>query len=216
MKMIKERFTRMFLHSSFKNFLQLGAATSLVERIVNSRPLTFVSNEEHHGFALTPSMFLNVAAEDLDPEPLAVQLDPEMVLPLETKKIQAYVTARRTFARNLWAQFYDGYVDLLKRNAANTTKETRRLRQGQVVLFKRHDLFKTDSSLTRKEWHLARIHKIYDGTDGLPRVVDIEVPKENEYGTKVLRRQSVKFIVPLEADLYADQNQQKKNRMRKV
>ncbi len=212
MKMIKDKLNSMFVRSSFKLFNQMTAAIALVERIINSRPLTFVSNDEYHGFALTPSMFLNVAAEDAKPVPLAVPLNPELVLPLEQERIASVITSRRKFMRNVWALFYDGYIALLKRNAANTTKESRTLHEGQVVLFKKHEAFKSEPSRGKKEWTLARIQKLYLGNDGLPRVADIEVPRgKKKHGTKVLQRQEVRFVVPFEADLFRDQKQIRKN-----
>jgi hypothetical protein len=135
-------------------------------------------------------------------------LNPELVLPLEQKRIEEVFTSRRKFMRNAWALFYDGYIGLLKRNAANTTKESRTLHEGQIVLFKKHEAFKSDPSRGKKEWTLARILKLYPGTDGLPRVLDIEVPEEEKPGTKVLKRQEVRFVVPFEADLHPDAKQQ--------
>jgi hypothetical protein len=147
-------------------------------------------------------MFLNANAEDGRTAPWCSDATPEVVLPLHDAKLQSLVTARRNFTKRLWTTFYDAYISLLKRCHSTTTKENRVIKEGQIVLFKRHDVFKPSPS--RKEWCLARIKKLYPGKNGVTRVADIEVTNPRGHGTVVLERQTTKFIAPLEADLYPD------------
>jgi hypothetical protein len=202
MKMIKDKLARCFRGTSFKTFSQLQAACATIQRIINSHPLTFISNETTGNFPVTPSMFLHVNAEDGRTTPWAIDATPDMVLPLHDAKLQQLAQARRNFTKRLWNTFYDAYISLLKRCHATATKENRTIAEGQIVLFKRHDVFKP--SATRKEWCLARIKKLYPGKDGVTRVADIEVSNPRGHGTVVLERQTTKFIAPLEADLYPD------------
>ncbi|XP_058840265.1 uncharacterized protein LOC131695765 [Topomyia yanbarensis] len=134
-----------------------------IESILNSRPLTPVSNDPDDFEALTPGHFLIQRPLMAIPEPDLGEI-PE-------NRLSAWQKAQR-FTQVLWKKWSTQYLS----NLHNRTKWTRQkdnIRVGTMVVLK-------EENLPPLKWHLARVTEIQTGPDGNVRVVKVRT-KDGSY-----------------------------------
>lgn len=121
------------------------------EAIVNSRPLTYVSEDPDDLKPLTPSMFIQeiheIGVPDLDM--------------LSNAKLNKKLKYRQKIFNDLRARFRSEYLGQLM--LKNSKKETREIKVGDVVLI-------GDDNTKRIDWPLARVMDAITGCDGKNRV----------------------------------------------
>ncbi|XP_055623371.1 uncharacterized protein LOC129766802 [Toxorhynchites rutilus septentrionalis] len=130
-----------------------------IEAILNSRPLTPISNDPTDYEALTPGHFLIQRPLTAIPEPNLEHL-PENRLSA-WQRIQHYT-------QQLWKKWSHMYLS----NLQNRTRWTRRrenLSVGTMVVLK-------EDNLPPLRWRLGRITEIHQGSDGNIRVVTVRTP----------------------------------------
>ncbi|XP_043480434.1 uncharacterized protein LOC122510088 [Leptopilina heterotoma] len=142
------------------------------EAIVNSRPLTYVSEDPDDLKPLTPSMFLQeireIGVPDLDM--------------LYTEKLNKKLKYRQKIFNDLRARFRSEYLGQL--TLKNSKKETRKINIGDVVLI-------GDDNLKRIDWPLALVVDSIAGRDNECRVFVLKTKKG------ILKR-AIQRIYPLE------------------
>ncbi|XP_075162726.1 uncharacterized protein LOC142235356 [Haematobia irritans] len=125
-----------------------------IEAVLNSRPLSPMTDDPLELLALTPGHFLRGAPLMAMPEvsddslPLADKWD-------KLKSLQ------HQFAR----RWKDEYIKELQ-NRYKWQQQEKNVSVGQLVIIH-------DDSLPPCEWRLGRIKKLYPGSDGLVRVADV-------------------------------------------
>lgn len=151
-------------------FSVLQTALVEVEALLNSRPITRVSDDENDMSALTPGHFLIL--RPFTAKNFAVVYEKEVNARSAWRRAQALVNM-------FWKRWMHEYVPNLA-EVAKWHGGTRNICVGDVVL-----LIETDSQ--RGLWPLCRVEAVYPGADGVVRVVDIRV------GGTVLRRPVTKL-----------------------
>ena len=146
-----------------------------VEGIVNSRPLTKVSDDPSDDAAMTPSDLLIVRSS----RPVALG-----------KFCQGDMLRRRwRYTQHLvemfWKRYLRDYIPQLQKRM-KWTRERKSVKEGDLVLV-------IDENSPRKQWPMALIVETREGRDGLVRSV-----KLRSKGTCITR--PVTKIVPLECD----------------
>ena len=146
-----------------------------VEGIVNSRPLTKVSDDPSDDAAMTPSDLLIVRSS----QPVALG-----------KFCQGDMLRRRwRYTQHLvemfWKRYLREYIPQLQKRM-KWTRERKTVKEGDLVLV-------IDENSPRKQWPMALIVETREGRDGLVRSV-----KLRSKDTCITR--SVTKIVPLECD----------------
>lgn len=153
-------------------FDELSTILCEVEALVNSRPLTYIDNEEQL-IPLTPACFLQdlqeVGVADLD------QVDRDA--------LQHKFKYRLKLIKELRQRFRDEYLSQLKLNRNKDGKVTS-LKVGDLVLV-------SDDNKKRLLWPLARIIELYSGRDGNVRCVKLNTTK----GTLM---RPIQRLIPLE------------------
>ncbi|KAL9966671.1 hypothetical protein ACROYT_G024783 [Oculina patagonica] len=156
---------------------ELHSAICGAERLLNSRPLTYVSSDPHDLSPLTPSHFLvgqlggSFAPEALDHE-------------------QAYNPKKRWHrVQQLLGQFWKRWrKEFLP--SLNVRKKwfhpRHNLKEGDVVLI-------VEPNARRGEWPLGRVIEAYPGADGLVRVVKVKA-KDKEYLRPVHRLCPLEYV----------------------
>ncbi|XP_078355671.1 uncharacterized protein LOC144640376 [Oculina patagonica] len=156
---------------------ELHSAICGAERLLNSRPLTYVSSDPHDLSPLTPSHFLvgqlggSFAPEALDHE-------------------QAYNPKKRWHrVQQLLGQFWKRWrKEFLP--SLNVRKKwfhpKHNLKEGDVVLI-------VEPNARRGEWPLGRVIEAYPGADGLVRVVKVKA-KDKEYLRPVHRLCPLEYV----------------------
>ncbi|XP_058827429.1 uncharacterized protein LOC131687365 [Topomyia yanbarensis] len=134
-----------------------------IEAILNSRPLTPVSNDPDDYEALTPGHFLVQRPLTAIPEP-DLEAIPE-------NRLSAWQKTQR-FTQHLWKKWSTQYLS----NLHNRTKWTRQrdnIRVGTMVVLK-------EENLPPLKWQLARVTEIQQGPDQNVRVVKVQT-KDGSY-----------------------------------
>ncbi|XP_062704313.1 uncharacterized protein LOC134286676 [Aedes albopictus] len=153
---------------SFKTLLKrtIGARTlqydefqtllTQIEAILNSRPLTPVSNDPSDYEALTPGHFLIQRPLAAIPEP---NLDG-----LPENRLSAWQTVQH-FVQLLWRKWSTQYLSNLH-NRTKWTKKRDNVKVGTMVVLK-------DENQPPLSWLLGRITEVHTGADGNIRVVTV-------------------------------------------
>ncbi|XP_076068358.1 uncharacterized protein LOC143040809 [Oratosquilla oratoria] len=146
-----------------------------VESIINSRPLTVVSNDVNDLCPITPNSLLNL-------DNYVVTLNGgEMICESRRKWKQI-----QHLAKEFWRRWQKEYLPCLQERQ-KWLKVNRNLKEGDIVLM-------VENNTPRSHWLLARVVKVIKSTDGLIRQVEII------RGKKLYKRPISKLILLLEGD----------------
>ncbi|UYV73927.1 hypothetical protein LAZ67_11001490 [Cordylochernes scorpioides] len=153
--MMKQLLFRILGQTSL-GYEELSTVMCDVESLMNTRPLTYLTEESEDLAPLTPSLFLHevreVGVPDLD------LIDNQTL----SRKYQ-YIKRAREDLRERFRIEYFGFL----------RQETRRLKT--TIPFKVGDMVLIgQESLKRLHWPLARIIQLYPGKDGLVRVAKVK------------------------------------------
>lgn len=147
-----------------------------VEAILNSRPLTPLSNEPQDLLPLTPAHFL-VA------RPLLNEPEPDLIDILENRlsKFQHL----QWLSQQFWRRWQTEYLsELQRRTKWHTTSKN--IKPGMLVLLR-------DDNAPPLQWKTGRVESIIAGKDGIVRVADVRTPS----GTF---RRTIANLCPLPVD----------------
>ncbi|XP_058817169.1 uncharacterized protein LOC131680475 [Topomyia yanbarensis] len=134
-----------------------------IEAILNSRPLTPVSNDPDDYEALTPGHFLVQRPLTAVPEP-DLEAIPE-------NRLSAWQKTQR-FTQQLWKKWSTQYLSNLH-NRTKWTQQRDNIRVGTMVVLK-------EENLPPLKWQLARVTEIQQGPDENVRVVKVQI-KDGSY-----------------------------------
>ncbi|UYV63346.1 hypothetical protein LAZ67_2003803 [Cordylochernes scorpioides] len=153
--MMKQLLFRILGQTSL-GYEELSTVMCDVESLMNTRPLTYLTEESEDLAPLTPSLFLHevreVGVPDLD------LIDNQTL----SRKYQ-YIKRVREDLRERFRIEYFGFL----RQETRRLKTTIPLKVGDMVLI-------GQESLKRLHWPLARIIQLYPGKDGLVRVAKVK------------------------------------------
>ncbi|XP_072934097.1 uncharacterized protein [Epargyreus clarus] len=139
---------------------EMATLLTQIESILNSRPLTPLSNDPSDLTALTPSHFLIGRPLLSVPHP---HVSDKSITCLERyKRVEL-------LKQHFWSRFNQEYVSLLQQKT-KWAAASGDLQQGSLVLVK-------DKALPPLLWLLGRVENIYPGSDGVVRVADIKTRK---------------------------------------
>ena len=152
---------------------ELLTAIVEVEGLMNSRPLTYCSDDPKDDPVLTPNHFLYGQAGG--------GLAPRVV-----DELAFNPRNRWRFVQDLvlkaWRRWMKEYLTILNTRGKWTERKDN-VKVGDVVLM-------VDQNNPRGRWPLARVAKVYPGSDGRVRVVDV-----NAAGGKTYRRPITKLCL---------------------
>ncbi len=161
---------------------QLYTSFAVVEAILNSRPLTYVSNDPMDLVPLTPNHFLYGASS----------------LPLFFPEANTSLAKRWSSLQQWTVSFQQAFAKQVRPHLQLATKKRaagRDLQVGDVVTF-----FMPSAS---PSWQLARIERVFPGQDKRVRTVELRVPGQAHLGRN-LRRDvgSVALLLPAEDKIH--------------
>ena len=151
---------------------QLYTILTKAEMIINSRPLTHLSDDVSDLEPLTPNHVLLGMHRNWSSLADTSELD------ITSRRKWKQVQALRS---KFWIRWTKEYLPTLTQRSCWTT-DGPKFKVGELVLLKNEDLKK-------KKWPLARIERTFPGKDGVIRVVEVRT-KDNTYTrpvTKVLK-----------------------------
>ena len=169
-----KQLLRKILSKASVNFEDMMTILCDCESTINSRPLTYISNDPNDLMALTPNMFLQeireVGIPDLDL--------------IDTVDIREKYSHNNKLRDDLRRRFRSEYLGQLRDNKQLT--ENRVLSVGDLILIGSDDM-------KRISWPLGRIKTIFTGKDDQPRVYRIKT-QDGELNSPIQR------LYPLELD----------------
>ncbi|GFU97739.1 integrase catalytic domain-containing protein [Trichonephila clavipes] len=151
---------RKVLGKASLNEKELNTLLCDAESIINSRPITYLSEDPKDLVALTPAMFLQEIREIGVP-------DFDMI---DSKKLERRFIYRVKIRKDLRNRFRNEYLGLLK-DYSKVCKEAS-VKDGDIVLI-------GDNDVKRINWPMAKIIKSFPGKDGRIRVVEVKTPSGN-------------------------------------
>lgn len=139
---------------------ELTTAVVQIEGILNSRPLTPLSNHPQDLNALTPGHFIIG-------EPLFSL--PEPVLSETTSNRLSRLQEMKRAVQDFWRRWSKDYVSQLHQRP-KWHKVSEDVKTGQLVLLKQ-------DQLPPLQWNLGRIESTFPGSDGRVRVVQVRTAR---------------------------------------
>lgn len=147
------------VNSNNLTFEELNTAVIEVEAILNSRPLTAMSENPNDLKPLTPADFLIQGSSDPLPEE-------------DFRNIRNHLLKRWKIVSKIRQQFWERwsseYLHTLQQKGKWLEKKDN-IKLGTLVLLK-------DDNLPSLQWKLARVIEAIKGKDGLVRVVKVKTP----------------------------------------
>ena len=178
------------------NFDELNTLLTEVETVVNSRPRTYVEDDQDGvTFTLCPSHLIN--GRRITNTPNAGHF--------EVTSTNASLTRKSKHHRHLlqqstcqWRKFY--LLNLRENHAHNLRKISRinrtEIAVGDVVIVK-------SDSTNRMYWNLATVEQLLPGKDGMVRAAMFKVSKRER--NPILLKRSIKHLFPIEVNSIDDQ-----------
>lgn len=135
---------------------ELLTVVTEVEGLLNSRPLSYCSDDAKDEHVLTPNHFLYGQAGG--------QLAPRVVdeVAFNPRNRWRYV---QDLVRRVWVRWQKEYLSLLQ-NRPKWQVETENLKEGDIVMM-------ADPGNPRGRWPLGRVTEVFPGPDGLVRIVKV-------------------------------------------
>lgn len=145
------------LGNTHLTFEELSSLFAQIEAILNSRPLCPLSSSPKDYAALTPGHFLLG-------RPLMSLPAPDLT-DVKTNKLDRFRLLEQ-MRQHFWRRWQSEYVMELQQRSKWKTR-SRDLQQGDLVLIK-------EENQPPLAWRLGRVLKLHPGSDGIPRVADID------------------------------------------
>jgi hypothetical protein len=126
-----------------------------VKSIVNSRPLTYMSDDPNDLRPLTPNHLVRGrASPDIPHGPYE-----------DTKNSRKRFQYTQTIANHFWRRFIQEYIPkLIAVERSKWQKKKRQIERGDIVLI-------VENNVPRGKWNLGRVVEVFPGKDGIVRKV---------------------------------------------
>lgn len=157
-KTMKHHLVRECADRSF-DYEQFSTLLCKIEAIINSRPLTPISDDPTDLEVLTPAHFLVGRSLIAKPE--------RNFIPVNTGRLDRFNQLQQ-LQQKLWDRWYHEYLHHLQTRPNNFRKENE-FHEGDMVLVK-------DSNLPPLKWLMGRIIKVLPDKNGIVRNVIIKTP----------------------------------------
>lgn len=141
-------------------FEELSTLFSQIEAILNSRPLTPLSSDPNDLYPLTPAHFL--IGRPLTSLPTESLLD-------DTPSILDRYRCLEKMRQHFWNRWRNEYLSELQQKYKWQLNQ-RGLQEQDLVVIK-------EPNAPPLKWRMARVHKLYPGSDGVSRVADLYTSK---------------------------------------
>ncbi|XP_055588800.1 uncharacterized protein LOC129741119 [Uranotaenia lowii] len=144
-------------------FDEMNTISIQIEAILNSRPLTPMTNDPADYEAITPGHFLIHRPLTAVPEPSKEHIPENHLSRWQRTEV---------FYERIWKRWSSQYLSDLH-NRTKWTRKRNNIAVGTMVLLK-------EDNLPPLQWALGRVTKIYPGPDGNIRVVDVKT-KDSQF-----------------------------------
>ena len=128
-----------------------------IENVINSRPLTSISNDPNDTESLTPNHFLLGRASP----------NQNFVITPEKTNFRAKWKITQSLTNIFWRKWIKEYLPTLSRRNKWTNQNLRNIQKGDLVIV-------VEDNIERSKWPLARVIETYPGRDQIIRSAKIK------------------------------------------
>lgn len=161
------------------NDSELRTIITELEFVMNSRPLTYVSEDPNSESPLTPLSFLIKRGPDVE------------LWASSSVQLCKRLRYQRVISNHLRQRWQREYLINLSSWKSKTDNHVKSPKVGQLVLVR--------ETTKRHKWPMGIITKLYPGNDGIIRAVELKLNNR-------LTRRATKLLVPLEIDGHTPDN----------
>ena len=161
-------------------YLEFETTLIQIEGVINTRPLTYISENFIDGEVITPNhLILGRQEHDNHFE----SVSDSTIVTVQTRREH-----QNTIIRQFWNKFQKEYLLSLRERNTQKIMHGTEPQKGDVVLLQ--------DQLPRSMWRLGLIENLIKGHDGHVRAAELRLPPRGQQGTKLTR--SIKHLIPLE------------------
>uniref|UniRef100_A0A1Y1MZS6 DUF5641 domain-containing protein n=1 Tax=Photinus pyralis TaxID=7054 RepID=A0A1Y1MZS6_PHOPY len=175
-KSVKHHLKRIISNDSF-TYEEFSTLIIQIESILNSRPLTSLTNDPNDLDVLTPAHFLIG-------RPFTTIADPD-VTDIPTARLSRYQYLQ-SLNRQFWRRWSKEYIHELQQRNKWRRSENNQLKLDDIVLIK-------EDNLPPAKWSIGRVIQLHPGIDKTVRVVTVKTAS----GTEIKRACSKLCVLPV-------------------
>ena len=199
MRIIKDKLARNFYRHKFPSPDHFTTAVTLLEKFINSRPLTTFYSDRGECRPITPSQFLAPGAHE--PDLCFLEFSDQSVLTqsMTAKQLRKRRQKQANFQKLLWKDFQCQYLDNLRlfHKSSGKVDQSDKITEGSYVLVTPDDTsFKPGAMMHKMMWRRARVQKMVPGRDTRYRKVTIQWPDSR--GNWITADYPIQKLCPLE------------------
>ncbi|XP_064473912.1 uncharacterized protein LOC135388341 [Ornithodoros turicata] len=176
---------RKTLSRNVVDFIEMQTLLAEVEAMMNSRPITFVYNENSEPTPLTPATMI-MGRRLLAPPSTESTTSRNTIHDASSTKIRETWKRQLHYLNAVWNRWQQEYLSELRSAYHSKGTNDCDVRTGDLVLVK-------EPNCPRLQWKMALVEKVFTGSDGRVRVCLIRTP-----GRTILRR-PVQHLYKLES-----------------
>jgi hypothetical protein len=152
---VTKRALRVTVGEQILSWNEMATVFAEVKSIVNSRPLTYMSDDPNDLRPLTPNhLLLGRASPDIPHGPYE-----------DTNNSRKRFQYTQTIANHFWRRFIQEYIPkLIAVERSKWQKKKRQIERGDIVLI-------VENNVPRGKWNLGRVVEVFPGKDGIVRKV---------------------------------------------
>ena len=165
---VTKRALRMSTGEQILSWNEMATVFAEVKSILNSRPLTYMSDDPNDLRPLTPNhLLLGRASADIPHGPCE-----------DTRNTHKRFQYVQTIANNFWKRFITEYVPkMIAIGRSKWQKRNYEIKKDDLVLI-------VESNVPRGKWNLGRVTEVFPGKDGVVRNVLLKT-KNGEFKRSV-------------------------------
>ena len=155
---VTKRALRMSTGEQILSWNEMATIFAEVKSIVNSHPLTYLSDDPNDLRPLTPNhLLLGRASADVPHGPYE-----------DTKNTHKRFQYVQTLVNNFWKRFITEYIPkLIATGRSKWQKKESQIKKDDIVLI-------VENNVPRGKWNLGRVLEVFPGKDGIVRNVRLK------------------------------------------
>lgn len=155
------------------DFIELQTLLTEIEAIINSRPITFVYSDVNEPAPLTPATIISGNRLAMRPGRQPIPSPETLRSATKSSRLLREVWNRRDEnLRMVWRRWCKEYIAELRSAHHSKSARSSDLKIGDVVLVE-------DPNLSRLQWTMGTIEKVFPGSDGKTRVCTVKTARHS-------------------------------------
>ena len=188
---------RSTLSRALLSYEEIQTTLAEIQIVLNTRPLTYVSDQITDNAAITPSTLMY--GNPVSCLPPVNLIKPEFI-PLDSQFSSRRLKYLERLQNEFWSRFTKEYFNFLSEShfisRSRADYSNKFPKKGDIVLLK-------ENNKKRYQWKIGRIENVFEGRDGKIRSLEIRPTRLNNADKRIPEtiKRSPQMCVPLELDI---------------